>query len=144
MEELDERIDIDQNIEEINKELTQQEQESSSFGERISDLVAYFAGSWLFIISFVAMMVLWMFYNYKQGAGAFDPPPFIGLNLVLSTIAAIQAPLIMMSQKRQDQKDRMRLMSTLEVIFETKDEVLKTNEDIEELKDMIRKLKDLK
>lgn len=80
----------------------------ASFGQRAADAVARFAGSWAFIFSFVAVMVIWMLLNVLLAARAFDAYPFILLNLVLSCIAAVQAPLIMMSQNRQEAKDRAR------------------------------------
>ena len=79
-----------------------------SFGQRAADAVAKFAGSWAFIFSFVGVMVLWMVGNILLATRAFDAYPFILLNLVLSCIAAVQAPLIMMSQNRQEAKDRER------------------------------------
>lgn len=82
--------------------------EHLSFGQRASDAVAKFAGSWAFIFSFIAVMVVWMLLNILLGTKAFDAYPFILLNLVLSCIAAVQAPLIMMSQNRQEAKDRER------------------------------------
>ena len=82
--------------------------EKLSLGQKASDAVAKFAGSWAFIFSFVAVMVIWMVVNIVLAANAFDGYPFILLNLVLSCIAAVQAPLIMMSQNRQEAKDRKR------------------------------------
>ena len=79
-----------------------------SFGQKASDAVANFAGSWAFIFSFIAVMVIWMVLNIVLAQRAFDAYPFILLNLVLSCIAAVQAPLIMMSQNRQEAKDRKR------------------------------------
>lgn len=79
-----------------------------TFGQRAADAVARFAGSWAFIFSFIAVMVIWMVINLVLGSRAFDEYPFILLNLVLSCIAAVQAPLIMMSQNRQEAKDRQR------------------------------------
>ena len=84
------------------------EEEKLSFGQRASDAVAKFAGSWAFIFSFIAVMIIWMVVNLLLASRAFDAYPFILLNLVLSCIAAIQAPLIMMSQNRQEAKDRER------------------------------------
>ena len=84
------------------------ESKRPSFGARASDAVARFAGSWAFIFSFIAIMVIWMVVNVAAGTRAFDAYPFILLNLVLSCIAAVQAPLIMMSQNRQEVKDRER------------------------------------
>ena len=82
--------------------------EKSTLGQRTADAVARFAGSWAFIFSFIAVMVLWMAGNVLLASRAFDAYPFILLNLVLSCIAAVQAPLIMMSQNRQEAKDRQR------------------------------------
>lgn len=82
--------------------------EKSTLGQRAADAVARFAGSWAFIFSFIAVMVLWMAGNVLLVSRAFDAYPFILLNLVLSCIAAVQAPLIMMSQNRQEAKDRQR------------------------------------
>ena len=82
--------------------------EKLSLGQKASDALAKFAGSWAFIFSFIAVMVIWMVVNIVLAANAFDGYPFILLNLVLSCIAAVQAPLIMMSQNRQEAKDRER------------------------------------
>jgi CRP/FNR family cyclic AMP-dependent transcriptional regulator len=80
----------------------------STFGERIADEVARFGGSWAFIISFLAVLVVYAGINIGLRRSAWDPYPFILLNLFLSMLAAIQAPVIMMSQNRQDTKDRLR------------------------------------
>jgi CRP/FNR family cyclic AMP-dependent transcriptional regulator len=80
----------------------------STFGERIADQVARFGGSWAFIILFAFVLVVYTAINVFLGNGAWDPYPFILLNLFLSMLAAIQAPVIMMSQNRQDTKDRLR------------------------------------
>lgn len=83
-------------------------EEKETFGQRAADKMAAFAGSWGFILSFSALLLLWIIVNLIAASRAFDPYPFILLNLVLSCIAAVQAPLIMMSQQRQEQKDRCR------------------------------------
>lgn len=78
-------------------------------GQSISDKVARFGGSWNFIISFSAILCAWIVFNtFSSGANRFDPYPFILMNLVLSTIAALQAPVIMMSQNRKEERDRKR------------------------------------
>lgn len=80
-----------------------------SQGQKISDKVAKFGGSWAFIISFFAILIVWIIYNVTAPKGDnFDPYPFILMNLILSCIAALQAPIIMMSQNRQEEKDRKR------------------------------------
>ena len=80
----------------------------ASFGERVADAVATFGGSWTFIIAFLVMMIIYTIIQVALGRSAWDPYPFILLNLILSMLAAIQAPVIMMSQNRQDTKDRLR------------------------------------
>ena len=80
-----------------------------SKGQKISDKVARFGGSWAFIISFFIILILWILFNSIAPTNAdFDPYPFILMNLILSCIAALQAPIIMMSQNRQEEKDRKR------------------------------------
>ena len=80
----------------------------ATFGERIADSVAGFGGSWTFIISFLVSLVIYSIINVFLGHKAWDPYPFILLNLILSMLAAIQAPVIMMSQNRQNTRDRLR------------------------------------
>jgi CRP/FNR family cyclic AMP-dependent transcriptional regulator len=82
--------------------------EQLSVGDRVADSVAQFGGSWAFIISFGAVLVVYACANIVLAARAWDPYPFILLNLFLSMLAAVQAPVIMMSQNRQDEKDRLR------------------------------------
>ncbi len=79
-----------------------------SFGQKAADAVANFVGSWAFIFTFLGIIFFWMLSNILLAAHAFDSYPFILLNLFLSCVAAIQAPLIMMSQNRQETKDRER------------------------------------
>ena len=93
--------------------------EKYTLGQRAADSIAKFAGSWAFIFSFSGVLILWMVVNVVLAAGAFDPYPFILLNLVLSCVAAIQAPLIMMSQNRQEEKDRRRAENDYKVNLKT-------------------------
>ena len=93
--------------------------EKYTLGQRAADAIAKFAGSWAFIFSFVAVLVLWMVINVILAAKAFDPYPFILLNLVLSCVAAIQAPLIMMSQNRQEEIDRRRAENDYKINLKT-------------------------
>jgi CRP/FNR family transcriptional regulator, cyclic AMP receptor protein len=83
-------------------------EEEATTGERIADEVARFGGSWSFIITFGVVLVAYSGINVALGSRAWDPYPFILLNLFLSMLASIQAPVIMMSQNRQDKKDRVR------------------------------------
>ncbi len=96
-----------------------EEKAKYTLGQRAADAIAKFAGSWAFIFSFTGGLVLWMVVNTVLAVRAFDPYPFILLNLVLSCIAAIQAPLIMMSQNRQEEKDRRRAGNDYKVNLKT-------------------------
>ena len=93
--------------------------EKYTLGQRAADSIAKFAGSWAFIFSFTGVLLAWMILNVLLAAKAFDPYPFILLNLVLSCVAAIQAPLIMMSQNRQEEKDRARAENDYKVNLKT-------------------------
>ena len=93
--------------------------EKYTLGQRAADAIAKFAGSWAFIFSFTGVLVLWMVINTVLSTKAFDPYPFILLNLVLSCVAAIQAPLIMMSQNRQEEIDRRRAENDYKVNLKT-------------------------
>lgn len=95
------------------------EKEKYTLGQRAADKIAKFAGSWAFIFSFTGVLILWMVINAVLASKAFDPYPFILLNLVLSCVAAIQAPLIMMSQNRQEEKDRRRAENDYKVNLKT-------------------------
>lgn len=95
------------------------EKEKYTLGQRATDTIAKFAGSWAFIFAFTGVLILWMLVNTLLAAKAFDPYPFILLNLVLSCVAAIQAPLIMMSQNRQEEKDRRRAENDYRVNLKT-------------------------
>ena len=118
--------------------------EKLSLGQKASDAVAKFAGSWAFIFSFIAVMVIWMVVNIVLAANAFDGYPFILLNLVLSCIAAVQAPLIMMSQNRQEANDyRINLKNELiiddlhkklDLILENQKKIMRKLEILEEEK----------
>ncbi len=103
--------------------------EKYTLGQRSADAIAKFAGSWAFIFAFTGVLILWMVVNTILASNVFDPYPFILLNLVLSCVAAIQAPLIMMSQNRQEEKDRRRAENDYKVN-------LKTEIMIEDLYDM--------
>ena len=93
----------------IMQNLVQPKIEELNFGDRLSNNVAMFGGSWKFIISFFIVLTVWIVFNVLAiGVFKFDPYPFILMNLILSCIAALQAPIIMMSQNRQEEKDRKR------------------------------------
>jgi uncharacterized membrane protein len=105
-----------------------------TFGERISDFVAEFGGSWNFIISFFVVLLVWIAFNaWVTTRAVFDPYPFIFLNLVLSCLAAIQAPIIMMSQKRQEAKDRLRSENDYRVNLKAELEIRHLHEKLDHL-----------
>ena len=95
----------------LSQKLFDSEDKERKIGEVLADRVASFGGSWYFILSFLLFMLLWMGVNLYLLSKPFDPYPFILLNLILSSIAAIQAPVIMMSQNRKEQKDRQRAVN---------------------------------
>ena len=108
--------------------------ERRTFGQRVSDRIATFGGSWTFILSFFAFLVVWMAINVAIGlTQAFDPYPFILLNLVLSCLAAIQAPIIIMSQKRQEARDRLRAENDYRVNLKAELEIRHLHEKIDHL-----------
>ncbi len=120
-------------------------EEEATFGERIADGVARFGGSWVFIITFGAVLIVYTAVNVVLGRSAWDPYPFILLNLFLSMLAAVQAPVIMMSQNRQDTKDRLRGELDYEVNRRAESEIQglarKLNlldEKIDDIQDLIR------
>jgi uncharacterized membrane protein len=104
-----------------------------SFGEKAADVIAAFGGSWVFILSFLALLMLWMALNIAQRGDAFDPFPFILLNLVLSCIAALQAPIIMMSQRRQEAKDRNRAENDYRVNLKAELEIRALHEKVDHI-----------
>jgi uncharacterized membrane protein len=108
--------------------------ERRTFGERLADTMAAFGGSWTFILIFMTFIVVWMAANsIAVMAGKFDPYPYILLNLVLSCLAALQAPVIMMSQKRQEAKDRMRSENDYRVNLKAELEIRHLHEKIDHL-----------
>jgi len=105
-----------------------------TFGERLSDHLATFGGSWSFLIIFGAVLVVWMAFNaITVGKDQFDPYPFILLNLVLSCLAAVQAPIIMMSQKRQEAKDRLRSENDYRVNLKAELEIRHLHEKVDHI-----------
>jgi uncharacterized membrane protein len=116
--------------ENINSEFREQ----LSFGQRLADRVAAIGGSWTFILFFGAVIWVWMFFN-AESADRFDPYPFILLNLVLSCLAALQAPVIMMSQNRQSAKDRLTAQNDYEVNLKAELEIAAMSAKLDALMD---------
>jgi len=117
----------------VSRNLNVEEEETSTFGQRIADRVARFGGSWTFIILFGVFMLFWISTNAFRGAGAFDPFPYILLNLALSMVAAMQAPVIMMSQNRQSSKDRLKADLDYEVNLKAELEIAHLHEKTDRL-----------
>lgn len=114
--------------------------EQLSFGQRLADKISTFGGSWTFIIIFFTILVVWMVVNsffLVSPKVPFDPYPYILLNLMLSTIAALQAPVIMMSQNRQTQKDRLDITENYKVSLKTDLEITRLHQKIDELTQII-------
>lgn len=105
-----------------------------TLGQRVADRIAEFGGSWTFIIAFFSFIILWMAVNiWLLASRPFDPYPFILLNLILSCLAAIQAPIIMMSQNRQEQKDRSRSEHDYKINLKAELEIRLLHEKIDHL-----------
>lgn len=109
-------------------------EERLTAGARTADRVAAFGGSWTFIILFLAAMMVWMMYN-AEAAQRFDPYPFILLNLVLSCLAALQAPIIIMSQNRQAAKDRSDAQHDYEVNLKAELDIAALHLKVDELRE---------
>jgi uncharacterized membrane protein len=108
--------------------------EELTFGQRLADRVAAIGGSWTFILAFAAFLTVWTLLNLTLGRSAFDPFPFIFLNLLLSMLAAIQAPLIMMSQNRQAAKDRVNAAHDYEVNLKAEIEIMALHDKLDHMR----------
>jgi len=110
------------------------EQVVSTYGQRVADKVATFGGSWTFIILFITILIIWIATNvFLLSNKGFDPYPFILLNLILSCVAALQAPVIMMSQNRQEEKDRQRAKNDYMVNLKAEMEIRLLHEKLDHL-----------
>jgi CRP/FNR family cyclic AMP-dependent transcriptional regulator len=124
----------------VTRNINEEEEDILTFGQRIADKVAAFGGSWTFIISFAVFLTLWMGLNsyalhelFKVGGKPFDEYPFILLNLALSALAALQAPVIMMSQNRQAAKDRMQADMDYQVNLKAELEVAQLHSKVDRI-----------
>lgn len=124
----------------IARNVAQDSSEQMTFGQRLADKVASFGGSWTFISIFGAVMVIWILLNsyllLRFGSEAFDPYPYILLNLFLSMLAAIQAPIILMSQNRQAYKDRLSAEHDYEVNLKSELEIMTLHEKMDSLREV--------
>ncbi|MEG0187250.1 DUF1003 domain-containing protein [Algoriella sp.] len=118
----------------LSENIKDEVEKDSTLGQRIADKVATFGGSWTFIIIFFTFLLIWMFLNFWMLHNkGFDPYPFILLNLILSCLAAIQAPIIMMSQNRQEDKDRERAEHDYKINLKAELEIKLLSEKIDHL-----------
>ena len=123
----------------ISTNVIQDYSEQLTFGQKMADKVASFGGSWMFIIIFMVVLLTWIILNsfilIKLRSSSFDPYPYIFLNLILSMLAAIQAPIIMMSQNRQAYKDRLSAEHDYEVNLKSELEIIGLHEKLDSLKE---------
>lgn len=112
-----------------------------TLNQRASDAVSGFFGSWAFILIFAIFLFIWMAMNLVMLFGKWDPYPFILLNLVLSCLAAVQAPIILMSQNRQTERDRQNVKYDFAVNRKAEREVANMQKDLDEIKLMVKKKK---
>jgi uncharacterized membrane protein len=118
----------------LSSDLSKQFEKRLTFGERLSDHIAEFGGSWKFLITFGAVLLIWIAINgVLLVTHAFDPYPFILLNLILSCLAAVQAPIIMMSQNRAEARDRLRAENDYKVNLKAELEIRHLHEKIDHL-----------
>jgi uncharacterized membrane protein len=120
----------------ISENVNERFHEKLTFGQRLADQVAAFGGSWTFIIIFAVILAAWVLVNtwILPNRDLFDPYPFIFLNLILSMLAAIQAPVIMMSQNRQTSKDRLAAANDYQVNLKAELEIMNLHEKIDDLR----------
>ena len=118
----------------LSSDLSKQFERKLTFGERLSDHIAEFGGSWKFLITFGAVLLIWIVINgVLLVTHAFDPYPFILLNLILSCLAAVQAPIIMMSQNRAEARDRLRAENDYKINLKAELEIRHLHEKIDHL-----------
>jgi uncharacterized membrane protein len=118
----------------LSADISKQFERKLTFGERLSDHIAEFGGSWRFLISFGAVLLIWIAINgVILATRAFDPYPFILLNLILSCLAAVQAPIIMMSQNRAEARDRLRAENDYKVNLKAELEIRHLHEKLDHL-----------
>jgi uncharacterized membrane protein len=119
----------------VSRDVNREFLDARTFGQRLADRIATFGGSWTFILLFLAALAGWVILNTGLRAGAFDPYPYILLNLFLSMLASLQAPIIMMSQNRQAAKDRLDAEHDYEVNLKAEVEIRTLHEKLDQLRD---------
>ncbi|HHV74860.1 MULTISPECIES: DUF1003 domain-containing protein [unclassified Thermoanaerobacterium] len=146
LEDIDDSEMIEEDIihmiinEKVAKDVSKEHEKHLTFGDRMSDKLAEFAGSWVFIIGFGIVLFAWIIANSFILKRPYDPYPFILLNLILSCLAAIQAPIIMMSQNRQEAKDRIRSKNDYKVNLKSELIIEDLHKKIDELQKLHQEL----
>ncbi len=118
----------------VSKDTNELHDGTLTFGEKLADKVASFGGSWTFLMMFAAVLLSWVGLNSLMMAKAFDPYPYILLNLFLSMLASVQAPIIMMSQNRHSEKDRIQATHDYEVNLKAEIEIMALHEKLDEMR----------
>lgn len=118
----------------VSRNINEEYDQGSKFGRRLADQVASFGGSWTFLIVFAVLIAAWVGLNTAMLGQAFDPYPYILLNLFLSLLASIQAPVILMSQNRQAAKDRLAAAHDYEVNLKAEIEIMALHEKLDEIR----------
>ncbi len=121
----------------VSRDVNAAHEENQTFGDRLADKVAQFGGSWTFIVAFTGMLLGWIVLNtvvLARYAGGFDPYPYIFLNLILSMVAALQAPVILMSQNRQAARDRLAASLDYEINLKSEIEIMALHEKLDRIR----------
>ncbi|QYR19125.1 DUF1003 domain-containing protein [Paenibacillus sp. sptzw28] len=124
----------------VKSRLSQEQDKKTRWSDRLADKIASFGGSWSFIVIFGLFLLVWMLWNTLSGKLKFDPPPFILLNLCLSFIAAFQAPVILMSQNRQEARDKHEAMIDFAINYKAEEENIEMQRQLKRIEDMLVKL----
>lgn len=122
----------------VSRDVSAEAHEASTFGQRLADRIARFGGSWTFILIFLGFLVFWALLNTEilgPRHAAFDPYPYVFLNLMLSMLAALQAPVIMMSQNRQGERDRRQAEADFEVNLKAEIEIRRLHDKLDALRE---------
>jgi uncharacterized membrane protein len=124
----------------IKSQLDIQDEKTVTFANRLADKVASFGGSWTFIISFAVFLLVWIVWNLLSFTIHFDPAPFILLNLILSFLAGFQAPIILMSQNRQEKRDKQDAIIDFAINFKAEQENIEIQQALRRIEEKIEQL----
>lgn len=139
------RIDrlVDDYESRIMSRIDQQYVRQTSWSDRLADKIASFGGSWTFIVIFAVFLVTWMIFNTIRFVKPFDQPPFILLNLILSFIAAFQAPIILMSQNRQSERDKQESVIDFAINYKAEQEIDDMQKHLHRMEKQINEMREI-